>query len=199
MKPIENSLARRLAGLFFSYFRIAAFTLGGGMVMLPLMEDEFVRKRGWLNAEDFIGVVTLVNSLPGVIAINSSLIIGRQVAGPAGAAAAFLGGVIPSVVIILLLAPLVSLIRSAPAAAAAFTAVRAGVAALILLLVFRQSRKTQAGFREVIFALAALLAVRIFGVHPILVIFASALAGILVYGREEQDCDTAKKPARAEK
>ena len=186
MNRVEEPLIRRLTGLFISYFRIAAFTLGGGMVMLPLMEDEFVRRRGWLDAEDFIGVVTLVNSLPGVIAINSSLIIGRKVAGSAGAAAAFLGGILPSVIIITLLAPVVSMIRSAPAAAAAFTAVRAGVAALILLLIIRQARKTGAGFREALFALAALLAVRLFGMHPILVILAAGIAGLSVYGREER-------------
>ena len=186
MGHVDEPLTRRLAGLFISYFRIAAFTLGGGMVMLPLMEDEFVRRRGWLKAEDFIGVVTLVNSLPGVIAINSSLIIGRRVAGTAGAAAAFLGGILPSVIIITLLAPVVSMIRNAPAAAAAFTAVRSGVAALILLLIVRQAKKTGAGLREALFALAALLAVRIFGIHPILVIPAAGIAGVLIYGKEEK-------------
>lgn len=183
----QESLPRRLVGLFVSYFRIAAFTLGGGMVMLPLMEEEFVRKRAWLDSEDFIGVITLVNALPGVIAINSSLIIGRKVAGSAGAAAAFLGGILPSIIIILILAPLISVIKDIPLAAAAFSAVRAGVAALILLLIFRQARKTDAGYREAIFAVTALLAVRIFGIHPILVIPAAGVAGLLVYGREEKN------------
>ena len=185
----RDSAVSRAAGLFVSYFRIAAFTLGGGMVMLPLMEDEFVRKRGWLTGEDFIGVVTLINALPGVIAINSALIIGRRVAGPLGAAAAFLGGILPSVLIILLLAPVIAVIRRSPLAAAAFTAVRAGVAALILLLIVRQAKKTRAGWREAAFAVAALLAVRIGGLHPILVIPMAAAAGILVYGREEREAE----------
>ena len=159
------------------------------MVMLPLMEEEFVRKRGWLSSADFMGVVTLINALPGVIAINSSLIIGRKVAGFPGAVAAFLGGILPSVLIILLLAPLVAVVRDAPIVAAAFTAVRSAVAALILLLIIRQGRKMNLGFRELIFAVLALLAVRIAGIHPILVIPLAAFAGILVYGREEKDSD----------
>ncbi len=183
----QEPLLKRLFGLFTSYFRIAAFTLGGGIVMLPLMEDEFVRKRGWLDSHDFIGVVTLVNALPGVIAINSSLIIGRKVAGGLGALAAFAGGILPSIIIILTLAPVISIIRSSALATAAFSAVRAGVAALILLLIFRQARKTDAGWREAILSIAALLAVRIAGVHPILVIPAAGLMGILIYGREEKD------------
>lgn len=182
-----DSLFRRLTGLFVANFKIAAFTLGGGMVMLPLMEEEFVRKKGWLSSKDFIGVVTLINALPGVIAINSSLIIGRKVAGIPGAAAALIGGMLPSVLIILLLAPLIAIIRNAPMAAAAFTAVRSAVAALILLLIIRQGRKMEVGFRELIFAVLALLAVRIAGIHPIIVIPIAGMAGILVYGREERE------------
>jgi len=182
----EIPLTSRLWGLFIGYFRIAAFTLGGGMVMLPLMEEEFVRKRGWLTHGDFLGVVTLINALPGVIAINSSLIIGRKVAGVPGALSAFLGGILPSIIIILVLAPVIAVLRSSPIAASAFLAVRAAVAGLILLLIIRQARKTSAGPIEVIFALAALAAVRIAGIHPILVIPAAALAGILVYPREDK-------------
>lgn len=178
-----DSLFRRLTGLFLAYFRIAAFTLGGGMVMLPLMEEEFVRKKHWLSSEDFMGVVTLINALPGVIAINSSLIIGRKVAGIPGSIAAFMGSILPSILIILLLAPLITVIRNAPVAAAAFTAVRAAVAALILLLIIRQGRKMEVGMREFIFAILALLAVRFAGVHPIIIIPVAGVAGILVYSK----------------
>jgi chromate transporter len=191
-----NTYFQRLTGLFLTYFRVAAFTLGGGMVMLPLLEDEFVRKRGWLSSGDFMGVVTLINTLPGVIAINSSLIIGRKVAGFPGAIAAFLGGILPSVLIILLLAPLVAVIRNAPIAAAAFTAVRSAVAALILLLIIRQGRKMNLGIRELIFAVLALMAVRIAGVHPILVIPFAGIAGMLVYGRDERDSDIDGGPSK---
>jgi len=172
---------KRIVGLFTAYFRIAAFTLGGGMVMLPLMEDEFVRRRKWLEPAEFLDVVTLVNALPGVIAVNSSIIIGRKVAGWPGAAAACLGGMAPSVLIILALAPLVALIRDIPAAAAAFTAVRSAVAALILMLIVRQGRALSAGRREILFAVVALAAVRLGGLHPILVIPAAGLAGLLAF------------------
>ena len=177
---------RKLWALFSAYFRISAFTLGGGMVMLPLMEDEFVRKRDWLTSEDFMGVVSLINALPGVIAVNSALIIGRKVAGFPGAAAALLGGILPSILIILLLAPIIVLLRRAPMAAAAFTAVRSAVAALILILIIRQGKKMEAGFSELIFAAAALLAVRVGGIHPILIIPAAGIAGVLVYSREKE-------------
>jgi len=188
-----DSIFRRLWGLFSAYFRIAAFTLGGGMVMLPLMEDEFVRKKGWLSSDDFMSVVTLINALPGVIAINSSLIIGRKVAGIPGAAAALLGGMLPSILIILLLAPIITILRNAPMAAAAFTAVRSAVAALILILIIRQGRKMNAGYSELFFAAAALLAVRIGGIHPILVIPAAGIAGLIVYGKEESESEEAER------
>ncbi len=191
---MKESVWKRMAGLFISYVRITAFTLGGGMVMLPLMEEEFVRRRKWLSSEEFMNVLTLINALPGVIAVNSALIVGRKVAGAPGAAAAFLGAIIPSILIILLLAPLVTIIRQKPMAAAAFTAIRSAVAALILLLIFRQARKINAGWRELIFALAALLAVRVGHIHPILIIPLAALAGLLVYSREERSKNTEDRP-----
>ncbi len=187
-----ESLPRRLFGLFISYLKIAASTLGGGMAMLPVMEEEFVEKRHWLTSEDFLDVVTLINALPGVIAINSSLVIGSKVAGAAGAAVACIGGLIPSVAVILLLAPLISLIRNAPAAIAAFTSVRAAVAALILLLIIRQGKKLNAGLKEWAFALTALAAVRIVGIHPIIIIPAAGILGFFVFrgddsGSPEED------------
>ncbi len=196
---MKQSVWKRMAGLFISYFRITAFTLGGGMVMLPLMEEEFVRRRRWLSDREFMDVLALINALPGVIAVNSALIVGRKVAGAPGAAAAFLGAIIPSILIILLLAPLVALIRREPLAGAAFTAVRSAVAALILLLIFRQARKIGAGWKELVFALSALLLIRAARIHPILIIPLAAAAGVLVYGREERrKADTAEileKPA----
>jgi chromate transporter len=184
---ISENPGRRLLGLFVSYFKIASFTLGGGMVMLPLMEDEFVRKRKWLTSGDFMGVVTLINTLPGVIAVNSSIIIGRKVAGIPGAVAALLGGMVPSILIILLLAPAIAAIRGVPLVSAAFISVRSGVAALILMLIIRQAVKMNLGFREMVLSAAALIAVRIGGLHPILVIPAAALIGFFLYFREEKE------------
>jgi chromate transporter len=154
------------------------------------MEDEFVRQRKWLTSNEFIDVVTLINALPGVIAFNSSLIIGRKVAGIGGGAAALLGALLPSVLVILLLAPLIGLIRAYPVVAAAFTSARAAVAALILLLLLRHSSRTAAGVREFLLAVSALAAVRIAGIHPILVIPVSALIGIILFGKEERKSDS---------
>lgn len=175
----------RLVGLFVGYAKIAAFTLGGGMVMLPLIEQEFVHKRRWLDPQEFLDIVALINSLPGVITVNSSLIIGRKVAGGAGAIFALLGGMLPSVTIMLLLAPAVAAVRAAPATQVAFTALRAAVAGLILRLIVRQGRKMNAGWKEASFAVFALLAVRILGLHPILIVPFAAVAGVLLYRNDK--------------
>lgn len=149
--------------------------------MLPLMEHEFVRRRRWLTSDDFMDVVSLVNSLPGVIAANSALYIGWKVAGILGAAAALLGAVTPSVLIILALAQAVAWVRVFPLTASAFAAVRAAVATLIVLMLIRQARKLDAGVRELVVAGAALLAVRVAGINAIFVILAAAVVGVLVF------------------
>ena len=90
--------------LFFTFMRIGAFTLGGGYAMLDMIESAVVNKRRWINKDEFWDMITVVQMLPGVFAVNTALYTGYKIKGVQGAAAACLGAVIPSFVIILLIA-----------------------------------------------------------------------------------------------
>jgi chromate transporter len=174
----------KLRGLFLSFFRISAFTLGGGAVMLPLMEEEFVKKRKWISEEDMIDVYTLCQSLPGVIAINSSLMIGRLTAGFAGAVCAVSGVLLPSVIIITALASVVQLISGYNWANLAFRGVRAGVTALLLFVIIELGRKVLKGYREVFIALFAFTALEVLDISAILTVLLSALLGWFFFRKE---------------
>ena len=86
--------------LFITFFKIGAFTFGGGYAMLSLLENEFVEKRGWLTKEEFLDMVAIAESTPGPIAINSATFIGYKTAGVLGSTFATLGVVLPSFMII---------------------------------------------------------------------------------------------------
>ena len=174
----------RCCGLFLSFFKIAAFTVGGGLVMLPLMEEEFVQRRQWITDKEFMSTVALVNTLPGVIAVNTALAIGHRAAGFLGAVAAMLGALSPSILIILLLSPIIILLREIPTIGNAFLGVRGSVAALILLLVIRQGQKMGISFIGIILALGALLAVRVIGIHPLIIIPTSAILGAILFRKD---------------
>ena len=90
--------------LFTSFMKIGAFTLGGGYAMLPIIEAEVVAKRQWITAEDFLDMVVLAQTAPGILAMNISILVGEKVAGKRGAIVSALGAGLPSFTAILLFA-----------------------------------------------------------------------------------------------
>lgn len=118
--------------LFFTFMRIGAFTLGGGYAMLDMIESAVVNKRRWINKDEFWDMITVVQMLPGVFAVNTALYTGYKIKGVQGAAAACLGAVIPSFVIILLIAAFFLDYKSNPVVERVFKGIRPCVVALIL-------------------------------------------------------------------
>lgn len=163
--------------LFWSFFRIGLFTIGGGYAMIPLIEREVIDKRTWIERHKFLELLTLAQSAPGPIALNTSVFVGYRVDGYRGAAAASLGVVIPSFVIILLIAIYLFDIRSNRYVDAAFAGMRPAVVALIAAPVFRLAKGLS--WWKIIIALAAAAVVWQFGVSPVYLIVAGAAAGIL--------------------
>lgn len=154
--------------------------------MLPIMEEEFVENKGWITEEDMIDVYTLCNSLPGVIAINSSLMIGRIVAGFTGAAFSVLGVLLPSVIIIASLASVIQYITDYPLVALAFMGIRAGVTALLLLVVITLGKKSIRGKREIAIAVLAFISLEILELNAVLVVLLSAILGWILFHRDSR-------------
>ena len=124
---------KRLAVLFWTFFWISSVTLGGGMAMLPLFDREFVEKRGWLTSQQMMDVVAVMQSLPGLIAVNMAVLVGYRVKGVLGAlVAAFASVVSPFLMIAAVVAGCATFFAS-QTAQHVFLGVRAGTAALILL------------------------------------------------------------------
>lgn len=90
--------------LFWSFFQIGLFSIGGGYAALPLIQNQVVQVHGWLNMQEFADVITISQMTPGPIAINSASFVGIRVAGIFGAVTATLGCVLPSFLIVLLFA-----------------------------------------------------------------------------------------------
>ncbi len=86
--------------LFFTMLKIGTFTFGGGYAMIPLLENEFISKKEWIDKEEFIDMIAIAESTPGPIAINSATYIGYKISGVLGSIVATLGVVIPSFTII---------------------------------------------------------------------------------------------------
>lgn len=167
---------QRLRTIFASFFKIGLFTFGGGYAMLPLIEQELIVKRKWIEQKEFLDLLTLAQSVPGPIAVNTSVFVGYKIRGLRGAAAALLGTVLPSFVIILAIALFFADIRRNPVVDAAFKGMRPAVVALIIGPVFSLARGLHWTLYVVIAASA--LAIWYWGWSPIYVLAAAAGLGI---------------------
>lgn len=152
--------------------------------MLGLMEEEFVRRRKWLDAGEMVNILAMVNSMPGIIGVNSAVLIGRKISGLSGGIAAAAGVLIPSFFIILGLSEVILRIRDFQVVSYAFTAVRAAAAALILLVMYRLFKNMLRSWREWFIASSAFIELRLIGIPALWVVLISALWGLLLYRRE---------------
>ncbi|WP_274941648.1 chromate transporter [Chordicoccus furentiruminis] len=164
--------------LFAAFFRIGLFTFGGGYAMIPLIERDVVTKKQWMKDEDLLDMVALAESTPGPVAVNAATFVGRQVGGYAGAAAATLGVVLPSFLIILAVGYLLQMVMHSRLVRDAFLGIRASVLVLIASAMISLLRKMQWSKGGICLLIAALTAVAFFDVSPILVLLAAAGAGI---------------------
>lgn len=172
---------KRLLEIFWVFLKIGLFTIGGGYAMLPIIQREVVETKGWMTDEEFLDAISLTNSLPGPLAINSATFVGYRVARAPGSLAAVLGVATPSVVIILLIAMVFSNMMAYPVVGYVFDGVRPAVVALILYAVIKlgKSVKLREYFNWVV-TLLGFVAIAIFGVHPIVVVVCAAAYGIFI-------------------
>lgn len=172
---------KRLWEIFAVFFKIGLFTIGGGYAMLPIIQKEVVETKGWMTDEEFLDSVSLTNSLPGPLAINSATFVGYRVAGVGGSTAAMLGAVTPSVLIILLIAMVFNDLMDHPVVQSVFNGIRPAVVALIFYAIIKLARsgKITKDFNWLI-ALLAFGAMALLGVHSILVLLCAALYGIFL-------------------
>ncbi len=166
--------------LFWSFFKIAIVSVGGGLVMIPLIEDAFVKKYRLISAEDLVDCVALNQSMPGVIAANMSTFIGIKVAGFRGALAALFGVVLPPFMVITVIAMLFGRIEGCAGVDEIFAGVRAAVAALILVSAIKLSKKIFVGKVAPIVTIVAFLLLILTRIDAILIILAGGVFGGIV-------------------
>lgn len=163
--------------LFVEFFKIALFTIGGGLAMLPLIEDTFVRKHHLLTQDDMSDMISLTQTIPGLIAINSAVFVGNRLAGWKGSLIATLGVVSPSIGIIILIAKLFPLQEiTNPHILSAFNCVRACVLGLFVILAWRLGKALLKNcFDWILFVL--LFGLLLTGIGPVWLVITACVVG----------------------
>lgn len=179
---MNSNIIKKSLKLFTVFFRIGAFTFGGGYAMIPYIEREIVDKNKWIESEDIIDIFAIVQSVPGVIAVNSSTFVGYRVAGITGAVAATLGVVLPSYIIISIIAIFLYNFKDYPFVNEAFHGIQAGVAALMCHVVYKLGKKSVKNAYGLALTLAAFLSLTVFGASAILVLLIAGVLGLVAVG-----------------
>jgi len=175
----RGSLARDLM-LFGTFFRIASVVVGGGFAIIAAAGEEFVRRRKLLTSEELLEIVTVTQTVPGIVACNAAICIGFRINGKAGAFAAALGAVLPSMIVITLIAAGMSAMRDFlqhPAVRGAFRGVIAGIVALISVTAFRMRRKAVVDLFGAAVAAAAFVGIAVLRIAPPWIILGAIAAG----------------------
>lgn len=166
--------------LVVTFFKLGLFTFGGGYAMLPLLQREVVEKKGWATEQDLLDYYAIGQSTPGIIAVNTATFVGYFQAGILGGVMATLGLVLPSIIIILLLATVLTQFTDWPILQHAFVGIRVAVSALVGFSVYRLGK---AGIKDsfaLIWALLTFVGIAFFNVSPLWVVVASFIVGNLV-------------------
>ena len=178
---------KNLWKLFATFFKIGAFTFGGGYAMISIIENECVSEKKWLTHDEMMDITVVAESTPGPLAINTATFVGYKVGGVLGSAAATCGVVLPSLIVIGAIALFLENFLAIKWVASAFKGIKAAVAFLIFgagWKMFKKMKKTKLSI--ILFALALLLMLcknfDLFPVSSILLIVLSAIVGLVVYG-----------------
>lgn len=173
--------AKILFELFWSFFKIGAVTFGGGISMLPIIDRELCQKKGWVSQDELIDYYAISQATPGIIAVNVATFCGHKLKGSLGAAVSTLAVVIPSIIIISLLASCINTVEQIPVIKKALMGINIAVAANLSYSIIKLSGKTVSSvFTFLLFALAFAL-VYFFKVNVVLVIFSSAFLGVAIH------------------
>lgn len=167
--------------LFWEFFKLGLFTIGGGMVMLPLIQQLVVEKKGWMSEEEAVDCMAVGQGLPGVIAINMATYIGRQKKGIPGAICATAGVILPSFVIIILIVELLAGLGDNTYLAGAMTGIKAAATGLIGYSAYKLGKKILKGPFSWILAVGAFVAIVWLEVSAVWVILTGIGLGILMH------------------
>lgn len=168
--------------LFTTFFKIGAFTFGGGYAMIPIIEEEVVEKNKWIEKDEFLDLIAIAQSCPGVFAINISTFIGYKLRGNKGAACSALGTALPSFLLLLLIAMFFHRVMDVKWVAAMFRGIRPAVVALIAVPTFNLAKSANITWSNCWIPIVTALLIYALGVNPIWIIIAAG-AGGFVYGQ----------------
>ena len=167
--------------LFISFFKIGAFSFGGGYAMLPLLEKEVIKTHGWMNAREFVDIFAISEMTPGPIAVNAATFLGYKVGGVLGSAVATLSVILPSFIVISLIFISLNKFKNSPYVDMIFTGIRPIVLGLIAAAGVMVAKTSFVDFKSVIIGFGVFYLVSFKKLSPIIGIVGAGILGLILY------------------
>lgn len=166
--------------LFLSTFYLSAFTFGGGYVIVPLMRKKFVEQLQWIEEDEMLNLISIAQSAPGAMAVNTSILVGYHLAGFLGAFVTILGTILPPLITLSLIALIYTAFKESRVVNAVLKGMSAGVAAVVLDAVIKMGKRIwqeKKIFMQLLMA-GAFIAIFFFEVDVKVIILASGILGL---------------------
>lgn len=172
---------KELLELFIVFFKIGGFTFGGGYAMIPIMQEEMVKKRNWVTDEEILDYFAIGQCTPGIIGVNTASFIGYKRRGISGAVIATLGLVTPSVIIISIIAKFLDAFQEIAVVQHAFAGIQVVVVALILNVVIDMYGETVKDNLGMILSILSFIGIAVIKLSPIIVVLGAGFIGVIIY------------------
>lgn len=168
--------------LFITMFNLSAFTFGGGYVIVPMMRKKFVEELKWIDENEMLDLVAISQSLPGVLAVNASVLVGYRIKGFKGALVSSFGTVLPPLIIISIITLIYDSFRTNDVVVAVLKGMQLGVCALIFTVVFSMfmQLKKERNITSMIMMGVSILLSFVLKVNTVFIIILTILVGIIV-------------------
>lgn len=177
-----------LLEIFLIFLKLGAFTIGGGVAMIPILQKAMVDDKKWFTEDEMVDIIAICQGLPGVIAVNMATYVGFRKRGFLGSLVATFGVILPSFAAILLIANFLTAIGSSPVILGIMAALRAAAAGLVAVSVWQVGRKAVKGPMSATAALASFVLIAVFDVNVAVVVLAFLVIGVVI-GLKKGDGD----------
>jgi len=166
--------------LFWTFVKVSAFTIGGGMAMVAVVRDILVVKRKWMSEDEFMDILAISQTLPGLMAVNTAIFVGYRLMGTRGSIVATLGSILPPFVIILAIAMVFTGYKDNPAIEAIFKGIRPAVVALIAVPTIQMAIRQKLNWFTGAMALITMALIAFLKVSPIYIILVVGVIAAVV-------------------
>jgi len=167
--------------LLVTFFKMGCITFGGGYAMVPIVDRELIKKKGWVTMDEVMDYYTIAQITPGIIAVNLSTFVGYKKKGPLGGIMTTVGFIMPGICFVLLAAYFIGNIMDYPVVIHAFAGIRIAVGALILDTVVKMVKGIFKDWKALIIYVVAFILSAGWGFSPMLIILGAGVIGLAVY------------------